>query len=305
MGLLDKVTTGKIKRPLFMVIFGTPGVGKSTFAAGAPDTLFIGNEEGTFNMDVARLPKARSFEEIMATIKELRTVQHAYQTLAIDALDGLEPLVWDSVCKVDGAATIDLAQGGYGKGYVLANKYWQSMIDALIALREERGMNIIAIAHSQVKAFNDPVLIQPYDRYQMKLNEKAAALWREAVDVLGFANYETFLKKGDTEKKNRALGDGKRVLHTERRPGFDAKNRMGLPPEMDLSFDELMKHAENSIAKPESSDEIIADINTLSKYVSDSTTLSKVTDSVVKAGTDVTKLKPIRDRLKTITKKSA
>ena len=100
MSILSQVTKGKIKKPFFICLFGPPGIGKSTFAAEAPNVLFAGNEEGTFNINTSRLPKAKSFDELMQAITELKTEKHDYKTLAIDALDGIEPLVWDAVCKL-------------------------------------------------------------------------------------------------------------------------------------------------------------------------------------------------------------
>jgi hypothetical protein len=46
----------------------------------------------------------------------------------------------------------------------------------------------------------------------MKLNEKAAAVCKEAVEMVGFAAYETFTKTEKGAKKAKAFGDGKRVL---------------------------------------------------------------------------------------------
>jgi len=37
--------------------------------------------------------------------------------------------------------------------------------------------------------------------------------------------------------RTRAVGSGERVLYTEERPAWLAKNRYGLPSEMDLSWD--------------------------------------------------------------------
>jgi len=97
-------------------------------------------------------------------------------------------------------------------------------------------MNIILIAHAQIKTFADPAQPTGYDRYQLKLNEKAAAVLREAVECVLFATYETTVVKEKGDKKGRGVGDGERVMYTERRPAFDAKNHFDLPFEMPLSW---------------------------------------------------------------------
>ena len=42
---------------------------------------------------------------------------------------------------------------------------------------------------------------------------------------------------GFNKKVSRGVSSGARVMHTEERPAWKAKNRYGLPPEMDLSWD--------------------------------------------------------------------
>ena len=245
MSLLKNVIKGKIQTPQFVLIFGLDGIGKSSFGAESPNPIFLGTENGTSNLDVSRFPAPKSYADILTAISELTTEKHDYKTLVIDSLDWLEPIVWNSVCTDGGQKSIE--DFGYGKGYVLALKKWQDMISALANLRETKKMNIILIAHSQIKVFNDPSQPQSYDRYQLKLNDKAAALWREAVDAVLFATYETFVKKDGVNSKAKAFGEGKRVVFTERRPSFDAKNRMGLPFEIALSWDAYIAAQNSSV----------------------------------------------------------
>ena len=88
-------------------------------------------------------------------------------------------------------------------------------------------MHVLLIGHAQIKSFQDPELPTAYDRYQLKINDKAAALVREAADAVLFARFETELVK--TNGKTRARGEGNRIMYTESRPGWDAKNRFNLP----------------------------------------------------------------------------
>ena len=53
------------------------------------------------------------------------------------------------------------------------------------------------------------------------------SLVREAADAVLFARFETELVK--TNGKTRAYGEGNRIMYTESRPGWDAKNRFNLP----------------------------------------------------------------------------
>src|SRR5262245_38260062 len=95
-------------------------------------------------------------------------------------------------------------------------------------------MHVRLIGHAQIKSFQDPELPTAYDRYQLKINDKAAALVREAADAVLFARFETELVK--TNGKTRARGEGNRIVYTESRPGWDAKNRFNLPFVMPLDW---------------------------------------------------------------------
>lgn len=299
MGMLEKVTSGKVRQPYLVLIYGPDGVGKSTFAADAPKPVFLGKEAGSYSLDVSRLPEPQSYSDIIAVIDELRTSEHSFQTLAIDSLDWIEPLVWQAVCREDGVASIEKVGGGFGKGYTEANAFWMKMMDRLRMLREARGMNIIVIAHSHIKSFNDPNHSVPYDRYELKLNAKAAALWREFVDVVGFANYEVYTKVDASGKKSKAFGDGKRVLYTERRPSYDAKNRLGLPESLTLSFAEFHARASNQNALAE---QVLANIKELVRLAPEDKR-PIIEESIVKAAGNLSTLNKILNRLRDITTK--
>lgn len=300
MSLLANVQKGKIQYPDFVVIYGVDGIGKSTFAAQAPDVIFVGPEadKGTANMDVARYPnQPKNYSEMMAAIKDLTDNPHPFKSVAVDSIDHIEPMIWNKVCEDYGVASIEAVMGGFGKGYVEANKLWRDMIGALSNLRDKRKMNVIIIAHSMVKAFNDPQTNATYDRFQLKLNEKASALWREHVDCVFFANFEVYTKQDD-KKRTRAYGEGTRMMFTERRPGFDAKNRMTLPPILTLDWNEFIRAKAG--ANPQSAEIIVAQIQELALQIKDEGTQAKVAETLAKVGLDTARLMPVLNRVRVL-----
>lgn len=230
----------------------------------------------------------------MAAISELTTEKHDYETLVLDSLDWMEPMVWAAVCEFGKVKSIEQFGGGYGKGYTEAQRYWLEMMAAIKQLREKRNMNVVVIAHSQIKAFNDPAQPAPYDRYMLKLNEKASALWREFVDTVLFATFETFVKESDG-KKTRAFGDGVRVAFTERRPGYDAKNRFGLPHQIPFSWSDYVAAIES--ANPDDPARIKESISAMVEQISDDVLRKKVLDAVTAAGSNAQQLHAIKNRL--------
>lgn len=56
-----------------VVVYGPEGIGKSTFASKFPDPVFIDTEGSTNSMDVARLPKATSWQNLLDQVDYIRT----------------------------------------------------------------------------------------------------------------------------------------------------------------------------------------------------------------------------------------
>lgn len=298
MSLLSQVSKGKIKKPILTIIYGPDGVGKSTFGANAPSPIFLGTEDGTANLDVTRFPKPTDFDSIRAGIRELITEKHDYKTLVIDSLDWLETMVHSAICAKDGSKTINQAQGGYGNGIEVALQSWRALQSDLTELRNTKGMNIILIAHSQVKDFHDPTQNLAYSRFLLKLNDKAAALWREYVDTVLFANFEVVATKEKSEKKAKSFGDGARKLYTERRPSFDAKNRLGLPFELPLDWAAFIAAADSG--EPESAEQLLKDIAQLEVGIKNPQTVEAMKKAVANAKNDVSKLVQIKNHAQTI-----
>ena len=65
------ITKGKIARAQKVVIYGPEGIGKSSLAARFPDPVIIDTEGGTAHMDVRRIDKPQSWEELLAIVKEV------------------------------------------------------------------------------------------------------------------------------------------------------------------------------------------------------------------------------------------
>ena len=222
--------------PPRILAHGVAGIGKSTFASQADRPVFLQTEDGLGNIKVAHFPLARSFDDVMGALAALYSEPHDYKTVVVDSVDWLEPLLWARVCKDNGWGSIE--EPGYGKGYIAAIDLWRQYLDGLNALRDERGMTVIQIAHTDIKRFDSPEH-EPYDRYVIKLHARAAALLQEHSDVVLFANYRISTVKSDVgfnKKVTRALGSGERVLYTAERPAFLAKNRYGLPDVLPLDW---------------------------------------------------------------------
>lgn len=237
---LASVQRGKLKQPMRLVMYGPPGIGKSTFAAHAPAPIFLGAEKGTANLDVARFPQPERWQDAHEALRTLWNEEHGFKTLVVDTLDWLEPLIHDEVCAEDKDKPASIDDIGYGKGFNVALSKWRLFLGRLEKLCDARGMNIILLAHCHVKTFKAPD-VEHYDRYEMKLHAKASGLIQEWADEVLFANYETLIDKDARTKAVRGMSDGTRLLHTVRHACWDAKNRHDLPAELKLSWDDYAR----------------------------------------------------------------
>lgn len=241
---LESVTPGAAQEPPRVVVYGQHKVGKTTFAVGNPllnlpgaaAPIVLRTENGLSTLRVPTFPSiATSYGDVIEAITELYAKDHPYLTFVLDSLDWLEPLVWRHTCAENGWPSIEAP--GFGKGFTEADKFWRQILDGLDALRS-KGMTIVCIAHSEVKQFNAPDS-EPYERYQIKLQRRAAALIEEWADVIGFAHLETFTqatKSGFNKTTTRAVTSDNRVLSVSPRPAYTAGNRYGMVADVPLNW---------------------------------------------------------------------
>ena len=220
--------------PPRIMLYGPHGLGKTTFGAGAPNPIFILTEDGLGQIEADHFPLATTFSQVQEALASL-TGDHDFQTVVIDSLDWLDNLVWEEInTKYDAK---DLA---YGKGAVIAADYWRKVLDTLNVLRS-KGMASILLAHCEIKRFDSPE-VEPYERYQPKLQARSSALVQEWCDMVLFTNYKTLVKTTDVgfnNKVTRGTSTGERIMHTNERPAYLAKNRYNLPDQLPLEWSAL------------------------------------------------------------------
>jgi hypothetical protein len=245
-----KIISGKIIKPQKIVIYGPEGIGKSTFAAQFPKPLFVDTEGSTSHLEVDRLPRPTSWQMLKQYIKDLKGDTMGYQTLVIDTADWAERLCEEAVCQSNGKVGIE--DFSYGKGYTYVKEEFGRLLDSLSDLIDA-GMNVVLTAHSIIRKFELPEETGAYDRYELKLGQKAgnqcAALAKEWADMVLFANYkEIVITTKDNKKK---VSGGKRVMYTAHNPCWDAKNRHGLSDELPFDYQEIAHCIPDTAPAPE------------------------------------------------------
>lgn len=242
---LASIKTGITANPPVITLHSDEGIGKSTFAANGPSPIFIPTENSLGNLNVSSFPLAKNYEDVMMSIQALLNEQHNYKCAVFDTLDWFEPMVWNYLMRQQptnekNVPVKNVEDYGYGKGYKLAIDYWNDFIAFSDRLRFEKDMMVIYIIHSAIRKVTPPDM-DSFDCYMPKLQdaEKTSAKDKivEHSDIVLFANWRTALtgeKLGFGASRNRAVGSGERIVYTEARPAWSAKNRYNLPPQIEV-----------------------------------------------------------------------
>jgi hypothetical protein len=250
MSLLERIYRGKRPAPRRVLVYGTHGIGKSTFGAQAPSPIFVQTEDGLGEIDCDKFPLASSYPDAMKALEALYSESHPYRTVVVDSLDWLERLIWAEVCRQRSVESIE--DIGYGKGYVFALTHWREFLAGLDALRNDRGMTVVLIAHAKIERFENPET-DSYDRYVPRLHKLASQIIQEWCDEVLFATYKVYTKQTDegfSRKRTKGIGTGERVLYTTERPAYVAKNRLNLPEELPLDWQAYAAFFPQSHATP-------------------------------------------------------
>ena len=242
---LASVHKGTRPAPDRILLYGTEGIGKSTFGANAPNPIFIAAEDGIRQLDVASFPEPKDWNEVIDAVRTLQTEPHGYKTVVFDTLDWIEPIICDHVCRENRWANIEAP--GYGKGWVPVANEWRRFLAELDRLRASRQTQIILLAHAQIKPFINPAGTD-YARYELKLQKTSAALVKEWTDVNLFAIHEEVVT--EVKGKSKGVSTGRRIIHTTRTAAWDAKTRYGLPATMPLSWEDYSKHRSAGVVAP-------------------------------------------------------
>lgn len=232
-----KIIRGKQPGAKKVVVYGPEGIGKSTFASRFPDPVFIDTEGSTKDMDVARTETPTSWTMLLDQIKYVKLYPDICRTLVIDTTDWAEQMCVKHICDKYGKSGIE--DFGYGNGYTYTREEFGRFLNLLSDVIDV-GVNVVLTAHAQLKKFEQPDEMGAYDRWELKLGKKTTSqtspLVKEWTDMLLFANYKTHSVAVDEKGQKRKAQGGRRVMYTSHHPCWDAKNRYGLPEEMDFDY---------------------------------------------------------------------
>lgn len=301
---LASLRAERIDGPWRIALYGIPGIGKTTLAAGMPDPIFLCAEKaGADELKVARYPdQLGSWADIREAVHRLTAEAHSFKSLVIDTIDDIEAFLWEEVIrkariseKDNSISSIEEVGGGFQKGYTAAIDEWRVLANDLERLQSQRGMNVMLVAHAVRREHKSPET-ENFERWEINVHRKAAMfLFGWCKEVL-FAQEEITAARLDGKKaKAKGLSTGSRMLRTRWNAAWDAKNRHSLPDPLPLDYSALAEAMKaHRVASP---DELRASIAEKLADLADDEVRGKVETMIAKAGEDAEALAVIDNRM--------
>jgi len=256
-GKLD-MTPRAAKKPCPRIaLYGVEGFGKTTIGANAPAPVIFAarDEKGVQPLIDAGLIRdtpvidCPDWTTTLNSLDSLISDPQGRKSVVLDSIGSFERLAHEHVCTTKFGG--EWGEGGfasYGKGVAMGVTEWLKMLQRLDQLNA-KGMIVILLAHSTVKTFKNPSGAD-FDQYQVNAAPQTWDTTGRWADAVLFGKFESVVEIGGKKTGNIAKDKGKgiggtdRVIYTERRDAFVAKNRYGMPPEIPLSGDRTQSWAE-------------------------------------------------------------
>ena len=240
MSMMDRLQRGSAPKPPIGLIYGRPGVGKTTLAAQAPGAIFVQTEDGLTSphlRDVPTFGVLTTYDDVMNVFAAIAENAEAegWKTIVIDSIDRLSPLITEKVCAENGWRSLE--DGAYGKGKSAYVEAWRDFMTCLLALRNECGLGILMLGHHKAVKVTPPDA-EPFQQYGLTIHDEASRILVGDSDFVLFATYPMHTistDQGFGKKATRAITD-KAVLWTTESGARVAKNRYGMPEKLPLDF---------------------------------------------------------------------
>lgn len=231
-----------------IVLSAVEGWGKTSAGAHAPNPaiLMASGETGYETLlsaglvpNVPRVELAE-WQHTIETVEDMIVNANGIETVVFDALGGFERQCHEEVCRRDFKG--DWGEKGfasYQKGYDIALRDWLVFLSRLEALQKSQGTTIVLLSHIKISTFKNPDGAD-YDRWVSDVHHKTwgqTAKWADDVFFGNFLSVIEDVKVSKATKKGKGTGGTSRIVYTERRDAWDAKNRHGMPEYIDIPND--------------------------------------------------------------------
>lgn len=299
--VLKTAAKGGEKYPPLLVIWGPPGLGKTTFAVKRTESpCVLAFEVGArsvqrdggydvFPPEASDHLTIQSWPEALLYVRALAYGVHPHKTVVIDSLNPMEALCIAYVVSQSKHGSYE--KMGWGKEAVVTGEL--RVMLSLLERVKRRGIQVIITAHDKRKNVkNDPIL-GDYTRFNA--STQIEATWsaiHEWADIVGYCRDDFGAVEGRAVKVSDL-----RTLHTVKGAAYDAKQRAGYemrsPVALDwLSFKEALEQGGDT------AETIVSRITALALDIGDPDVAAKTKTFVDTCKGDVGKLLELENALK-------
>lgn len=220
----------------FIMVYGLPGVGKTTLGSQFPKALILGYEQGTNalnNVYVQPIKNWTDWKQVaQQLIKKKDKLQEKFENIIIDTVDSAWDLCVKYVCSNEGVERLgDIPWGG---GYDMAKKEFQNLFRELTFA----GYGIVFISHSTEKTFKDEKG-EEYQQIAPALPQRPYDIVNKMVDIIGYIR-----------EVNLEDGTSKRYIFFRGTKYFFAKSRFKyIEPKVEFNYNAIVDALYDAIDK--------------------------------------------------------
>ncbi len=232
-----------------MIHYAGPGWGKTAFWSHTknPCYLLSRGETGLLTLMQNSLVRpdipweeVRDWKSTIQFLKDFAEQEHGYTELVIDVLNGLERLCHEEVCRTKfGGDWGEQGFMGFQRGFSTALSVWNELLMLITRIRD-KGCSVIGLCHTGIGKVPNPAGTE-YSKYVPDMHDKTWQMTMREADLILFGRYDVAIVGGSIEangkqaRRGKAAGYKGRIIHTESDPCWDAKNRHGLPPQIEVT----------------------------------------------------------------------
>lgn len=256
--------------PSVIVVVGPPGTGKTSFAAGASDPVFLFTDRGGGRTLSKRIHKHRVFpnawdvvpgesptirvvneegieseeprEYLIQWVRALLEKPHDRKAAVIDTLNNAQTLLYRYLCDLEKVNSIEDVGGGFQKGFTRAAEHMAKLRDLVWDLRDRRRMNVVLTSHQVNRKTKDPSGAD-YEAWALAVHPEIADVWMGAADTILYCepaiavvSSEASGSKDRPKMRTKVDFTGRTTAYTRPARGIQAKNRDMLPATLELSW---------------------------------------------------------------------
>ena len=159
----------------FGIIFGRPGVGKTSLLANRKKSFFIGNEINKEFYDkkiMVGLNPCNDWEEFIGQLDQIKNniapFLKKYDTIVVDNFSDIERLMIKDFAGDDNLQTWN---GGYGKGTAECEKRSSNLILNYFKFLQQNGLNVVLVCHCDERTTEDLITGNSQVEYVPSLNK--------------------------------------------------------------------------------------------------------------------------------------